>query len=523
MKRRLLVLAVAFGTVSCSSAPPAGSAPSSASAQSAQPAGAPAPFFLDGQPFPKPAGFEPAFPEPKRTFFVSASAAPGGDGSEPHPFGDVQQSLQRLQPGDRLVLQPGDYAGAYVIGDPECSDGSEREPIQVVGRKGAVLRSVSPSPNAPAVLTVRRAFWQFRDLEISPGERARAPALLTADHGAHDVLVDRCHVHGGFRSGIVVGSGSWRITISRSEVHGFRGRLKPDHSHGIDVSTGTNEIRIVDNDLHGNGGASIGVEGPHGHGKEMSSLVEKLVIEGNRIHDDEGGGLFVRGAQGVRIAGNLFWKSGPVSGGVQSAMAIEVWTNVREVIVENNRFVGGSAAVVVGKGFPGAEGAVDGPFNVSIRRNLIQGRGEQESVGVVVGTGINVRVANNVVDGFPTGIRVLAEPPHSHGTVIANNLVLNTRSRAFECPELSGVEAFDNNFFGVKPGGRLQASIGGRVVDLSVFLKEGAMPGSKVVEGLAILDSDLARVAGAGVIDRGRPVRGLPHKGAAPDVGVAEK
>src|SRR5262245_13242683 len=51
---------------------------------------APPPVLLDGRPFPHHAPFEPAFPEPKRVRYVSASpvapVAPGaGDGSEARP------------------------------------------------------------------------------------------------------------------------------------------------------------------------------------------------------------------------------------------------------------------------------------------------------------------------------------------------------------------------------------------------------------------------------------------------------
>ena len=431
------------------------------------------------------------------------------------------------QPGDRLVLLPGVYAGAFVIGEPSCSDGSEKEPIQVVGRPGAVLGGDERTPPAPAVLSIRRAFWQFRDLEISPGESSRTNAVLTAERTAHDLLFDRCHIHEGFRTGMVIGAGSWRVTVSRCDVHGFSGRTKPDHSHGIDVTSGAKEVRIVGNELHGNGGASIGIEGPHGHGKEMSSLVEKITVDGNRIHDDGIQGLHVRGAQGVRVADNLFWRAGPgapTHGSRDQRVAVEIWTNVENAVVEGNRFVGEEIGVIVGKAVAGAEGPQEGPFNVSVRRNAFEGLAAYpESVGILVGTGVNVRVANNVVVDFPIGLRVLAEPPHSKGIVVANNLVLGALGRVFEAPDLEGLEAFDHNYFGVAKGARLLASVDGKVLDLRGFLEAGNMPGSRVVEGLSIVDHDLARVGGADVVDAGRPVKGLSHKGKAPDIGVAEK
>ena len=42
-------------------------------------------------------------------YHVSASAAPGGDGSEGRPFSAIQQAADLALPGDTVLVQPGIY------------------------------------------------------------------------------------------------------------------------------------------------------------------------------------------------------------------------------------------------------------------------------------------------------------------------------------------------------------------------------------------------------------------------------
>ena len=57
--------------------------------------------LLAGRPFPRIVPFEGELPEPRRTLFV-APGKEAGDGSEAHPWNDLQAALCALGPGDRL-------------------------------------------------------------------------------------------------------------------------------------------------------------------------------------------------------------------------------------------------------------------------------------------------------------------------------------------------------------------------------------------------------------------------------------
>jgi hypothetical protein len=49
------------------------------------------------------------------------------------------------------------------------------------------------------------------------------------------------------------------------------------------------------------------------------------------------------------------------------------------------------------------------------------------------------------------------------------------------------------------------------------------MTHTKLIPGVKILNSDLARIEGAETRDQGSPLDGLPHRGSAPDIGIEER
>jgi len=112
----------------------------------------PEPVFLNGKPFPEVSAFVAKLPAQQRSFFV-APAKENGDGTEAHPWNDLQAALRALSPGDRLRVRAGAYKGVFHI-DEACRDGNEEAPIQVFFDGKA---KVAPEGEA-AALTVRRAY-----------------------------------------------------------------------------------------------------------------------------------------------------------------------------------------------------------------------------------------------------------------------------------------------------------------------------------------------------------------------------
>jgi len=85
----------------------------------------------------------------------------------------------------------------------------------------------------------------------------------------------------------------------------------------------------------------------------------------------------------------------------------------------------------------------------------------------------------------------------------------------------SAATLFDYNVF--SPSGPVTAEVGGETAALSRFLERGTMPHTQLKSGVRVVQRDLARVSGIATVDRGKAVPGLQFRGAAPDLGVAER
>ncbi|HEY6929625.1 MAG TPA: hypothetical protein VJA66_08110, partial [Thermoanaerobaculia bacterium] len=79
---------------------------------------------------------------------------------------------------------------------------------------------------------------------------------------------------------------------------------------------------------------------------------------------------------------------------------------------------------------------------------------------------------------------------------------------------------FDYNAFAPEP--TLGAVMGGRSQRLSALTSK-AMPHTQIQPSVEISGGDLGKLTGFSPVDQGKAMPGLTYKGAAPDIGVAEK
>lgn len=155
--------------------------------------------------------------------------------------GDLQQAIDRARPGDILTLAPGaTYVGSFVL---PARNGTayitirtaadERQPragqrvLPVHAERLAKLRSAG---SAPAIRTAPGAHhWRLQLLEMSAAAPGPGDLVALGDGSAaqsalsevpHDLILDRCYVHGdpdrAQKRGIALNSAS--TTISNSYV-----------------------------------------------------------------------------------------------------------------------------------------------------------------------------------------------------------------------------------------------------------------------------------------------------------------
>jgi hypothetical protein len=463
-------------------------------------------LLLEGRPFPPahPRAFRP--PDPKRTFFAAAGGE-AGDGSEARPWNDLQAALARLAPGDRLRVRAGSYAATVSI-EEGCADGTERAPIQLVFDGKAVL---APPDGKPA-LVVARAHWLVLGPYARLGRSSESPGIVVRGSGAHDLRIEGARVSDGLGPGIRVEPEAARVTLGGAYVSKSGLQKMGPASSGIEIAAGTREVEVAESHLSNNPSGSIRVRAPEG-GRRPARDVE---IRENSIRDDGAASIAVEAADGLTIAGNTLTDSTGVAG--TRGIALE---RVERASVRTNRVSGYSIGVAVGRAEPKG-GPVHPAADVWVERNVVEcAPGREGAAAFVVEAGSAIRIVNNLADGCADGVLLFGAPPQTEKVVVANDVLLRVSDVALILQSPASATLFDYNVF--SPSGPVTAEVGGRSLSLARFLREGTMPNTQIKSGVRVLNRELARVSGVPTVDRGKTVPGLQYRGAAPDLGVAER
>jgi hypothetical protein len=459
--------------------------------------------LLDGRSFPAPHPLESPLPAAKRTRFVAGAAPSGGDGSEGKPWNDLHVALRALAPGDRLVVKAGVFPGRFRV-DERCRDGTRDAPIEVLF-EGAILQPTT----AEAALSIGRAHWLFEGLWIVLGN-AGAPAVFVG--GAHDVRITNAQIYQGVGTGIVIGPGSAAVTVAGAHVHNLGLLYRDRPSFAIDIQAGTRNVTVVTSKLHHNSGGSIRI------GSGDGAAPEGISVAGNRIHNDRRPAVLIQRGRHVRITDNQIYNYRPVNGAWGQAVFVE---GGEDLFVEGNHISESTVGVQIGRGDPSGKTRPEGPRGVTIQRNYLENRLTGDASAVVAELGRDVRIWNNVIDQYASGILFFGAAPGAGGWVAANNLLLGLSDTAFLIADLKALAFFDANGFSPQTAA-VTVQVGGETLPLTRFLQRGTMPKSILASGVALEGRDLGKVRGLPTVDRGQAFDGLAFQGSAPDLGVAE-
>jgi hypothetical protein len=248
-----------------------------------------------------------------------------------------------------------------------------------------------------------------------------------------------------------------------------------------------------------------------------SEPARNVSILGSTVRDCWGLAVLVLSVHGFRIAdSDVFQRS---MSRVDSGEGMR-FESGRKVRVERNHLRGFALAVRVGIGDTDAANSGGDLRDVVIERNYIESQtGRGAAVAVEAGNGIEI--VNNVLERIAEDIVLFGRPPRTRDVLVANNLALGIGELAFRIEDFASVSLFDRNFF--SPAGELSAEVGAENLPLSDLLARGRMPGTRIVPGVRLRNRDLARVEGLKTVDAGWRVAGLSFKGAAPDLGLAER
>lgn len=200
------------------------------------------------------------------------------------PGGDWCAAVQALEPGDELVLEPGEYVGSCTI----RRGGMPGAPVVIRARDRRDPPRIFTLGGTDNVLNVRASHVVLRGLQFGP-------TLTDVDairiHGGADITVESCRFVDLGGIAIVANSGpTRRLTVRGNEI--VRSRLTAMYFGCHDgVACTASDLVIDRNYIHG-------VEAPEpqiGYGIQVK-LNSTATIRDNVVVDTKGPGIMVYGA-----------------------------------------------------------------------------------------------------------------------------------------------------------------------------------------------------------------------------------
>ena len=161
-------------------------------------------------------GESDAVPNPNDKYVRPSTVAAEGDGSPEAPWSGLQSALDRLRPGDTLVVTGGFYKGPFVIAG-NAIDGLRDDPITVQFTSNALLQGSDKSGSCEGgVLIVEKSHWVLSGLTITP---QYCEMGLHVGSQVTELIVDTPHIFGGVGAGIIASHKARGISIFSPHLH----------------------------------------------------------------------------------------------------------------------------------------------------------------------------------------------------------------------------------------------------------------------------------------------------------------
>lgn len=232
------------------------------------------------------AALEPAAAKPQRVFYLAPDGSDGGPGTKDRPWRSLQRALDRLDPGETLLVREGTYSDWVVI--RRSGTASERVTVAAYPGERPVLRGR---------VRVTGDYVTVRGFELRGGAPANGHEVLVyVDGGDHFRLV-ASELTGAAISAIFLGSGANDAWIVRNWIH--HNGTHDDYDHGIYWADGSGG-RIVNNLIEEN----------RAFGIQIYPDADRIVVANNTVLGNGRSGIVIGGesgqaAEGIVVANNL--------------------------------------------------------------------------------------------------------------------------------------------------------------------------------------------------------------------------
>jgi hypothetical protein len=267
-------------------------------------------------------------PAAGNTYHVSPDGSDTAAGTEEAPFRTIQRAASLVDAGDTVIVRAGRYAG-FQLGWDFPQNGTASQPITFQADPGVVIES--------------------RNDETSDGINLEGSSYVVIDGFTVDNAsgnIDRACIRTVSGRNVIVRNndvsncGTWGIFTSHSHYVRIEGNKTSfnnselSDNHGIYVSNTTVKPVVVGNEIQGNRGAGLHMNGDlsmGGNGLITGARVERNVIYGNG--EKGGSAINCDGVQDPLIRNNLLY--GNHASGI-SLYRIDAAEGTKDNVVVNN-------------------------------------------------------------------------------------------------------------------------------------------------------------------------------------------
>jgi parallel beta-helix repeat protein len=227
-------------------------------------------------------------------YFVDLAGSNSAAGTAIAPWRTLQYAADRVGPGDRVTVRPGNYVGFYLE-----TSGTPAAPIEFFAESGALINQ--PNATTDDGINLEGASHIIIDgFNVTGMPRAGVRSVGFANNFAEFVTVRNVEATNNGVWGIFTG----HVDDLLIEDNRTSGSLD---EHGIYVSNSGDRPIIQNNTIWGNHGSGIHMNGDLSQGGD--GIISGALVSGNIIYDNgaNGSGINMDGVQNSLIENNLIY------------------------------------------------------------------------------------------------------------------------------------------------------------------------------------------------------------------------
>jgi hypothetical protein len=260
------------------------------------------------------------------------SVTPGGSDTNPgtaaQPWKTLQHAADAVAAGDTVTVEPGTYVGFSLCYD-KPQDGTPTSPITFSAKPGVVINAKNAHTD-DGINLEGCSYIVVEGFEVTGLPRAGIRAVSGAMN-AIGVVIRNNYTHDNTVWGIFTSHVDSLLIENNRATNSAQ-------QHGIYVSNACVNPTVRGNELAGNAGAGLHMNGDASQGG--SGVITGGLVEKNVIHDNGamgGSGINCDGVQSSRIRNNLIWAEHASGISLYQADAAQPATN--NVVVNNTVIV----------------------------------------------------------------------------------------------------------------------------------------------------------------------------------------